>query len=83
MSAPVTFRRPRLRTGRTYHAQRSWGQVRHLLAYKTLYTVDVADSKPVEFRGSSLEDLRAFALTARRQAGHQLDQVQYGREPDD
>ena len=28
--------------------------------YKTLYTVVVADSKPVEFRGSSLEDLRAF-----------------------
>jgi phage-related protein len=48
-----------------------------------LYTVIVADSKPVEFRGSSLEDLRAFPLTARREAGHQLDQVQNGREPDD
>jgi phage-related protein len=43
----------------------------------------LADSKPVEFRGSSLEDLRAFPLTARREAGHQLDQVQNGREPDD
>lgn len=41
------------------------------------------DSKPVEFLGSSLEDLRAFPLTARREAGHQLDQVQNGREPDD
>jgi phage-related protein len=51
--------------------------------YKILYTIDVADSKPVEFRGSSLEDLRAFPLTARREAGHQLDQVQNGREPDD
>lgn len=51
--------------------------------YKTLYTVIVADSKPVEFRGTSLEDLRAFPLTARREAGHQLDQVQNGREPDD
>lgn len=51
--------------------------------YKTLYTVIVADSKPVEFRGSSLEDLRAFPLTARREAGHQLDLVQNGREPDD
>jgi hypothetical protein len=50
--------------------------------YKILYTIDVADSKPVEFRGSSLEDLRAFPLTARREAGHQLDQVQNGREPD-
>ena len=50
--------------------------------YKILYTMGVADSKPVEFRGSSLEDLRAFPLTARREAGHQLDQVQQGREPD-
>jgi phage-related protein len=51
--------------------------------YKFLYTVEVAASKPVEFRGSSLEDLRAFPLTARREAGHQLDRVQNGREPDD
>lgn len=43
----------------------------------------MADSKPVEFRGSSLDDLRAFPLTARREAGHQLDQVQNGLEPDD
>ena len=39
--------------------------------------------KPVAFRGSSLEDLRAFPLSARREAGHQLDQVQKGREADD
>ena len=51
--------------------------------YKILYASDVADAKPVEFRGSSLEDLRAFPLAARREAGHQLDQVQNGREPDD
>lgn len=43
----------------------------------------MADSKPFEFRGRSLEDLRAFPLTSRREAGHQLDQVQHGREPDD
>ena len=30
-----------------------------------------------------MEDLRAFPLTARREAGHQLDQAQDGREPDD
>ncbi len=30
-----------------------------------------------------MEDLRAFPLTAMREAGHQLDQVQNGREPDD
>lgn len=41
------------------------------------------DLKPVEFRGSSLDDLRAFPLPARREAGHQLDQVQHDREPDD
>jgi phage-related protein len=41
------------------------------------------DSKPVEFRGSALEDLRAFPDAARREAGYQLDQVQHGREPDD
>jgi len=39
--------------------------------------------KPIEFRGSSLDDLRAFPLAARREAGHQLDQVQNGQEPDD
>ena len=41
------------------------------------------DSKPVNFLGSSLDDLRAFPLEARREAGHQLDQVQNGQEPDD
>jgi phage-related protein len=41
------------------------------------------DSKPVEFRGSALDDLRAFPAAARREAGHQLDQIQHGREPDD
>ncbi|WP_395678847.1 type II toxin-antitoxin system RelE/ParE family toxin [Inquilinus sp.] len=43
----------------------------------------MTEPKPVEFRGSALEDLRAFPLSARREAGHQLDQVQHGREPDD
>lgn len=39
--------------------------------------------KPVEFRGSSLDDLRSFPVAARRDAGHQIDQVQHGQEPDD
>ncbi|MGC9223988.1 MAG: type II toxin-antitoxin system RelE/ParE family toxin [Terracidiphilus sp.] len=39
--------------------------------------------KSVEFRGSSLDDLRAFPFSARREAGHQLDQVQNGFDPDD
>jgi phage-related protein len=43
----------------------------------------VSDTKPIEFRGSALDDLRAFPLDARREAGYQLDQVQNGRDPDD
>ncbi|WP_050454367.1 type II toxin-antitoxin system RelE/ParE family toxin [Candidatus Burkholderia verschuerenii] len=41
------------------------------------------DLKPVRFRGSSLEDLRDFPATTRREAGQQLDQVQRGLDPDD
>lgn len=43
----------------------------------------MSKAKPVEFRGSALDDLRAFSLSARREAGYQLDQVQQGGEPDD
>ena len=43
----------------------------------------MAHPKPIVFRGSSLEDLRTFPLSARREAGYQLDQVQKGRESDD
>lgn len=39
--------------------------------------------KPVRFRGNALDDLRAFPLSPRREAGHQIDQVQNGQEPDD
>ncbi len=39
--------------------------------------------KPVHFLGSSLDDLRAFPMTARREAGYQIDQVQCGLETDD
>lgn len=35
----------------------------------------MSDAKPIEFRGSSLDD--------RREAGYQLDLVQGGRDPDD
>jgi phage-related protein len=52
--------------------------------YKILYfLIDMTTSKPVEFRGSAPEDLRAFPEAARREAGYQLDQHQHGREPDD
>ena len=40
------------------------------------------DRKPIEFRGTSLDDLRAFPLMARREAGFQLDRVQCGQDPD-
>lgn len=39
--------------------------------------------KPIEFRGTSLDDLRAFPVSARREVGLQLDQVQRGLDPDD
>jgi phage-related protein len=43
----------------------------------------MANSKPVRFRGSALDDLRIFPASARQEAGHQLDQIQHGNEPDD
>jgi phage-related protein len=51
--------------------------------YKRLYILSVVNPKAIEFRGSSLDDLRAFPLAARRESGHQLNQVQSGHEPDD
>lgn len=43
----------------------------------------MTDPKPVAFCGSSLDDLRAFPLAAKREAGHQIDLVQNGNDPDD
>lgn len=40
-------------------------------------------AKYIVFQASSLDDLRTFPLSARREAGHQLDRVQHGQEPDD
>jgi phage-related protein len=39
--------------------------------------------KPIAFIGTALDDLRDFPDEARRQAGHQLDRVQRGLDPDD
>jgi phage-related protein len=33
----------------------------------------MSDIKPIEFVGSSLDDLRSFPHAIRREAGHQLD----------
>jgi phage-related protein len=40
-------------------------------------------ARPIEFRGSALEDLSRFPPAARRKAGFQLFQVQEGDDPDD
>jgi phage-related protein len=40
-------------------------------------------TKSVAFCGSALEDLREFPISARREAGYQLDSVQHGLDPDD
>ena len=39
--------------------------------------------KPIDWRGSSLENLRAFPEFARRDAGYQLRKLQRGEMPDD
>jgi phage-related protein len=39
--------------------------------------------KPVMFHGDSLERLRQFPLDPRRQAGHELYQIQNGKDPTD
>ena len=39
--------------------------------------------KVLKFRGSALNDLRAFPEAARREAGYQLDKAQNGQEPTD
>ena len=40
-------------------------------------------ARPIEFRGSSLQDLFRFPAVARRRAGFQLFQVQEGNDPND
>jgi phage-related protein len=39
--------------------------------------------KPVTFHGDSLDRVRAFPQDARREAGHELYQVQKGSDPSD
>ncbi|MBN4063646.1 type II toxin-antitoxin system RelE/ParE family toxin [Cardiobacterium sp. AH-315-I02] len=39
--------------------------------------------KEVVFTGNTLEVIKRFPLDAKKEAGHQLDQVQRGRDPDD
>lgn len=52
--------------------------------YKILYRQRVApDEKELRWVGTAFEDLLAFPLEVRRQAGFQLGKVQAGEEPDD
>ncbi|QHG67624.1 type II toxin-antitoxin system RelE/ParE family toxin [Pseudomonas putida] len=41
------------------------------------------NEKPIEWVGSSKDDLRSFPLVARQRAGYQLDLIQAGEEPAD
>lgn len=38
--------------------------------------------KTITFLGDSLEALKAFPISAKREAGYQLDKIQHGLEPD-
>lgn len=40
-------------------------------------------SKPIDWRGSALRDLKAFPEDAKRAAGYQLRKVQQGSDPDE
>ncbi|SDH25586.1 type II toxin-antitoxin system RelE/ParE family toxin [Nitrosomonas sp. Nm132] len=51
------------------------------LLYKNLY--NDAMVKQIEFISDSLSELRTFPISARREAGFQLDRVQKGFDPDD
>lgn len=42
-----------------------------------------AQSKPLIWLGDSLEAVKTFSVEARKEAGHELGQVQEGREPSD
>lgn len=39
--------------------------------------------KTIEFCGRSLEVIRSFSVTAKREAGYQLDRIQRGFDPQD
>jgi len=42
-----------------------------------------AQAKPLIWLGDSLDAVKAFSVEARKEAGHELGQVQEGREPSD
>lgn len=58
---------------------------KHVLALisVSIYTGLVAGENPIIWMGTSLDDLRDFPKEASQDAGYQLEQVQFGSEPDD
>jgi phage-related protein len=52
-------------------------------ALKQPEPVPEPEEKPIEFRGSSLKDLRDFPKGIREDCGYQLHKVQIGEQPDD
>ncbi|WP_428391350.1 type II toxin-antitoxin system RelE/ParE family toxin [Lichenicoccus sp.] len=55
----------------------------HATPVYTKNDIGVVGIKPLSFLGSSLDEVRAFPENARREAGHQLDRVQRGLDPED
>jgi phage-related protein len=71
---------------KTAHKSLEWTLLRaNCLRIDTIFCIvaEVTNPKPLEFRGTALVDLRTFPPLARRDAGHQLDRVQNGYEPED
>jgi len=53
-------------------------------AYTVVYIVIMTPTrKPVEFRGTSLDDLKTFPSEIRNEMGYQIDLVQQGNMPTD
>jgi phage-related protein len=50
---------------------------------RVCYEMAAPTRKGVRFLGRALDDLRLFPPTARQEAGHQIDLVQQGLDPDD
>ena len=51
--------------------------------YTNFYIICLSyDPDPVEFPGSSLDDLRELPFEAPRETGHRLDRIQRGLDPD-
>ncbi len=51
--------------------------------YKHIGSYIIHGMKEIVFTGNALEVIKRFPLDAKKEAGHQLDQVQRGRDPDD